>query len=77
MVHHAPADTNSTVLRCAGIERSFGGLKALKGVNLDVHRGILPPQALAGMNVLSRSLRRLLSLARLALLSEVFFAILC
>ena len=39
MVDHAPADTNDTVLRCAGIERSFGGLKALKGVSLDVYRG--------------------------------------
>ena len=27
------------VLSCAGIERSFGGLKALKGVSLDVHEG--------------------------------------
>src|SRR2546423_994405 len=34
----SPADTNDTVLRCAGIERSFGGLKALKGVSLDVYR---------------------------------------
>ncbi len=39
MVDHVPANTNNTVLRCAGIERSFGGLKALKGVTLDVHRG--------------------------------------
>src|SRR5258708_39686330 len=39
MVDHAPANTNDTVLRCAGIERSFGGLKALKGVSLDVRRG--------------------------------------
>jgi len=39
MVDHVPANTNDTVLRCAGIERSFGGLKALKGVTLDVHRG--------------------------------------
>jgi hypothetical protein len=31
MVDHVPANTNDTVLRCAGIERSFGGLKALKG----------------------------------------------
>lgn len=28
-----------TVLSCAGIERSFGGLKALKGVSLDVRKG--------------------------------------
>ena len=39
MVDHASANTKDTVLRCAGIERSFGGLKALKGVSLDVHRG--------------------------------------
>jgi branched-chain amino acid transport system ATP-binding protein len=39
MVDHVPANRNDTVLRCAGIERSFGGLKALKGVSLDVHRG--------------------------------------
>src|SRR5258707_11374978 len=39
MVDEAPANTNDTVLRCAGIERSFAGLKALKGVSLDVHRG--------------------------------------
>src|SRR4030088_1650503 len=39
MVDHLPAHTNHTPLRCAGIERSFGGLKALKGVTLDVHRG--------------------------------------
>jgi hypothetical protein len=29
MVDRFPANTNDTVLRCAGIERSFGGLKAL------------------------------------------------
>src|SRR5712664_1715688 len=39
MVHRVPANTNDTVLRCARIERSFGGLKALKGVTLDVRRG--------------------------------------
>src|ERR1700682_5601233 len=39
MVVHAPSNPNDTVLRCAGIERSFGGLKALNGVSLDVHRG--------------------------------------
>lgn len=27
------------VLRCTGIERSFGGLKALKGVDIEVHPG--------------------------------------
>ena len=39
MVDRIPANTNVTVLRCACIERSFGGLKALKGVTLDVRRG--------------------------------------
>src|ERR1700704_445821 len=39
MDDRVPANTNDTVLRCTGIERSFGGLKALKGVPLDVRRG--------------------------------------
>ena len=32
-------DTAEVVLACAGIERSFGGLRALKGVDLEVRRG--------------------------------------
>lgn len=42
----APATTPATsqvdrerVLVCRGIERSFGGLKALKGVSLEIHQG--------------------------------------
>lgn len=36
-----PAGVNNgdVVLRCEGIERSFGGLKALKGVDLEIRRG--------------------------------------
>lgn len=32
-------DENDLILQCRGIERSFGGLKALKGVDLHVNRG--------------------------------------
>ena len=32
-------DTADIVLACTGIERSFGGLRALKGVDLEVRRG--------------------------------------
>ncbi|KAF0131473.1 MAG: braF [Xanthobacteraceae bacterium] len=43
MTEPAPVSTlhqdRPVVLSCAGIERSFGGLKALKGVSLDVHEG--------------------------------------
>jgi branched-chain amino acid transport system ATP-binding protein len=35
----SPHADRPVVLSCAGIERSFGGLKALKGVSLDVHEG--------------------------------------
>ena len=31
--------SDAPVLRCTGIERSFGGLKALKGVDVEVHQG--------------------------------------
>ena len=30
---------NDVVLACAGIERSFGGLKALKGIDFDIREG--------------------------------------
>jgi branched-chain amino acid transport system ATP-binding protein len=39
MLKHTPKGLDGTVLRCAGIERSFGGLRALKGVSLDVREG--------------------------------------
>lgn len=35
----ASAAASDVVLSCRGIERSFGGLKALKGVDLEVRRG--------------------------------------
>ncbi|MDP3547231.1 MAG: ATP-binding cassette domain-containing protein, partial [Phreatobacter sp.] len=35
----SPHADRPVVLSCAGIERSFGGLKALTGVSLDVHEG--------------------------------------
>jgi branched-chain amino acid transport system ATP-binding protein len=35
----SPASDRPIVLACDGIERSFGGLKALKGVSLDVREG--------------------------------------
>lgn len=31
--------TNDVVLACTGIERSFGGLKALKGIDFDIREG--------------------------------------
>ncbi|GGE01022.1 amino acid/amide ABC transporter ATP-binding protein 1, HAAT family [Gemmobacter megaterium] len=31
--------TDQPILRCTGIERSFGGLRALKGVDVEVHKG--------------------------------------
>ncbi len=34
-----PMPQTPVVLSCRDIERSFGGLKALKGVSLDVHKG--------------------------------------
>lgn len=33
------ADLTAPIMRCRGIERSFGGLKALKGVDVEVHEG--------------------------------------
>jgi branched-chain amino acid transport system ATP-binding protein len=33
------SETDGVVLACQGIERSFGGLKALKGVSFDIHEG--------------------------------------
>ncbi len=35
----APFDERPVVLACEGIERSFGGLKALKGASIKVHEG--------------------------------------
>lgn len=32
-------DTSDVALRCVGLERRFGGLRALKGVSFDVRRG--------------------------------------
>ena len=34
-----PSGTSGVAMSCAGIERSFGGLRALKGVDLEVRRG--------------------------------------
>jgi branched-chain amino acid transport system ATP-binding protein len=34
-----PASSSDVALRCQGIERSFGGLKALKGVGFSIERG--------------------------------------
>ena len=36
---HMTAGKGETVLRCRGIERSFGGLKALKRVDLEIRQG--------------------------------------
>jgi ABC-type branched-subunit amino acid transport system ATPase component len=33
------SDTAGVAMSCVGIERSFGGLRALKGVDLEVRRG--------------------------------------
>jgi branched-chain amino acid transport system ATP-binding protein len=39
MLHRPPSSNGSQILTCRGIERSFGGLRALKGVDIDVHEG--------------------------------------